>query len=59
MVPLGDDFRWDTKKEIDAQFSNYFKLINFMNSNDDMKIQVCLVQHYDLSVLCFNFNEMI
>lgn len=40
MVPLGDDFRWDTQKEIDAQFSNYFKLIDYMNSHDDMKIQV-------------------
>lgn len=40
MVPLGDDFRWDTQKEIDAQFSNYFKLIDYMNSHEDMKIQV-------------------
>ena len=41
MVPLGDDFRWDTQKEIDAQFSNYFKLMSFMNTDKDMKIQVC------------------
>lgn len=40
MVPLGDDFRWDTQKEIDAQFSNYFKLIDYINSHEDMKMQV-------------------
>ena len=40
MVPLGDDFRWDTQKEIDAQFSNYFKLIDYMNSHEEMKMQV-------------------
>ena len=43
MVPLGDDFRWDTQKEIDAQFSNYFKLIDYMNSHEEMKMQVWLI----------------
>lgn len=43
MVPLGDDFRWDTQKEIDGQFSNYMKLIGYMNSHDDMKIQVFMM----------------
>ena len=42
MVPLGDDFRWDTQKEIDAQFSNYFKLIDYINSHEEMKMQVCI-----------------
>ena len=37
LVPLGDDFRWDTEKEIKNQFENYFKL---MNGHPDMKIKV-------------------
>jgi len=40
LVPLGDDFRWDTTKEITAQFSNYFKLMDYMNSHPEMKIEV-------------------
>lgn len=54
MVPLGDDFRWDTQKEIDAQFSNYMKLIDYMNSHDDMKIQVlsCLAMKVVILYFC-------
>jgi hypothetical protein len=39
-VPLGDDFRWETDKEIRNQFDNYFRLIDYMNSHPEMKIHV-------------------
>ena len=40
LVPLGDDFRWDTQKEITAQFENYYKLIDYINSHPEMKMKV-------------------
>ena len=40
LVPLGDDFRWDTQREIDAQFTNYYKLMDYMNAHADMNINV-------------------
>ncbi len=40
LVPLGDDFRWDTSKEINAQFTNYFKLIDYINTHPDMRMEV-------------------
>lgn len=32
-VPLGDDFRYNREKEVDQQYSNYKKLIDFINGN--------------------------
>ena len=40
LVPLGDDFRWDNQKEIDNQFNNYFKLMDYMNAHPEMAIHV-------------------
>ncbi|CAG7713856.1 unnamed protein product [Allacma fusca] len=36
LVPLGDDFRWEDHKEWDAQTSNYGRLFNYINSNEDL-----------------------
>ena len=40
LVPLGDDFRFDTQREVDAQFSNYHKLIEYINSHPEMRMHV-------------------
>ena len=40
LVPLGDDFRFDTQREVDAQFSNYHKLIDYINSHPEMRMHV-------------------
>ncbi len=48
LAPLGDDFRWETGKEITNQFTNYFKLIDYINSHPDMKMRVSIT--YDVGV---------
>lgn len=32
-VPLGDDFRYNREKEVEQQYTNYKKLIDFINGN--------------------------
>eukprot|EP00040_Diaphanoeca_grandis_P036871 m.237323 g.237323 ORF g.237323 m.237323 type:complete len:469 (+) comp33707_c1_seq1:327-1733(+) len=35
LIPLGDDFRWDTTKEARAQYDNYMRMFNFINSHPE------------------------
>eukprot|EP00049_Salpingoeca_infusionum_P002863 m.60599 g.60599 ORF g.60599 m.60599 type:complete len:1171 (+) comp11829_c0_seq2:109-3621(+) len=39
-IPLGDDFRYDNQREIDAQVSNYKQLIEYMNSEPSLNVNV-------------------
>ncbi|CAH0684546.1 unnamed protein product, partial [Chilo suppressalis] len=36
LVPLGDDFRYDYEVEFDAQYINYMKMFNYINSHKEL-----------------------
>ena len=40
LVPLGADFQYSNQEEIDIQFSNYEKLMRFINSHPEMRLNV-------------------
>ena len=40
LIPLGDDFRYTSDREAQAQYTNYEKLMSYMNSRADMNVNV-------------------
>lgn len=36
LIPIGDDFRYNKEKEFEQQFTNYKKLIDYINSHKDL-----------------------
>ncbi|KAG8076223.1 hypothetical protein GUJ93_ZPchr0006g42703 [Zizania palustris] len=40
LIPLGDDFRYVSTEEAEAQFRNYEKLFDYINSNPHLKAEV-------------------
>ena len=40
LVPLGDDFRFDTSKEWDLHYVNYMKVMEYINSREDWNVSM-------------------
>ena len=40
LIPLGDDFRYNTPREFERQFNNYEKLIDHMNGDKALNVDV-------------------
>jgi alpha-mannosidase II len=51
LVPLGEDFRYSSIQEAKYQFENYERLIEYMNSNEEMNVEIkfgTLSDYFDL-----------
>lgn len=51
IVPVGDDFRFDTSSEWDSHYENYKKVMEYMNAKQDWNISVkfgTLSEYFDM-----------
>lgn len=48
LVPVGDDFRFDTAEEWDLHYNNYMKVMEYINNRTDwnMNVQFGTLKHY-------------
>ena len=52
LIPLGDDFRWDSDREWDAQYQNYKKIMDYVNADESLNAEI----HW--GTLSDYFNEL-
>ncbi|XP_076638060.1 alpha-mannosidase 2 [Colletes latitarsis] len=60
LAPLGDDFRYTHFTEWDAQYTNYQKLFDYMNQNQQMNVQIkfgTLSDYFDTVREKYNLSE--
>ncbi|XP_034950433.1 alpha-mannosidase 2 [Chelonus insularis] len=61
LAPLGDDFRYAQSAEWDAQYGNYQKLFDYMNTNEQLNVHIqfgTLTDYFDAVRRELNINEL-
>ncbi|XP_031825591.1 alpha-mannosidase 2 [Nomia melanderi] len=60
LAPLGDDFRYTHFTEWDAQYTNYQKLFDYMNKNEQLNVEIkfgTLSDYFDAVKEKYNLTE--
>ena len=42
LVPLGDDFRYDSSSETHDQYNNYQRIFSYFDSHPELNVKVCI-----------------